>query len=205
MSHHKAVLAETFKQWLPLGITIFLMTGLAYGLTQQNYRMTANDPQIQIAEDVATAINNGSAAPDAIVSTAPTTDISASLSAFVAIYSATGTPIGSSVALDGKLPTVPSFILDYAKTHGEFRETWEPKPGVRIAAVVTKFNGPQSGYVLAGRSLREVEIREQKTFIISVIAGLLMWILSFLVMWWNTKSLPHHHHEHEPVAEEPKA
>lgn len=206
MTHHKAVLTETFKHWLPLGITIFLMTGLVYGLTQQNYRMTANDPQIQIAQDVATAINNGSAAPDAIVSPTPTTDIASSLSAFVAIYSATGTPIGSSVSLNGKLPTLPQGIFDNLKTKDQYRFTWQPESNVRIAAVISKYAGPASGYILAGRSIKEIEIREHNALIISGIAGLLMWILSFLTMWWFTKDMPHHKH-HEPAAavEEPKA
>src|SRR5580698_671314 len=125
MTHHKAVLAETFKTWLPLAVTIIILTGLVAVAVQQNYRQSANDPQIQIAEDVSTAINNGSATPDAIVSPTPTTDIASSLSAFVTVFSATGTPIGSSVSLNGKLPTLPSGVFDYVKLHGEDRFTWQ--------------------------------------------------------------------------------
>ncbi len=41
--------------------------------------------------------------------------------------------------------------------------TWEPQSGVRIAAVVDSFNSAtQSGYVLAGRNMREVETRIEK-------------------------------------------
>jgi hypothetical protein len=43
---------------------------------------------------------------------------------------------------------------------GETRFTWQPAPGVRAAAVLTGYRGPASGYVLAGRSLRETEMLE---------------------------------------------
>jgi hypothetical protein len=42
---------------------------------------------------------------------------------------------------------------------GENRVTWQPEPGVRIAAVVASYSGTQSGFVMAGRSLRETERR----------------------------------------------
>ncbi len=202
MTNNKAVLTETTKNWLPLAVTIVIFTGLILVAVQQNYRNSANDPQIQIAEDVATAINNGSAAPDAIVSPTPTTDMAASLSSFVTIYSATGTPIGSSVSLDGKLPTLPSGIFDNVKTHGQDRFTWEPQKDLRIATVVTKYTtGSDSGFVLAGRSLRDIETRESQLSLMSLIAGLAALILSFGLSWWNTKKLPHHQHHKE---EEPK-
>lgn len=198
MTHHKAVLAETFKTWLPLAVTIVILTGLVSVTVQQNYRMSANDPQIQIAEDVATAINNGSATPDAIVSPTPTTDIASSLSAFVTVFSATGTPVGSSVSLNGKLPTLPAGVFSYVKQHGEDRFTWQPQPGLRVAAVVTQYSGPSSGYILAGRSLRDIEVRESQLTIMSLVAGLLALVLTFLFYWWNTKKLPHHqHHNNE--------
>ncbi len=198
--HHRAVLAETTKNWLPLAVTIIIFTGLVMVAVQQSYRSSANDPQIQIAEDVATAINNGSAAPDAIVSASPTTEMAASLSAFVTIFSATGTPIGSSVAIDGKLPTLPSGVFDYVKTNGEDRFTWEPQKDLRIAAVVTKYSGPDSGFVLAGRSLRDIETRENQVSLMSLIAGLAALIITFGLSWWNTKKLPHHqHHKEEDI------
>jgi hypothetical protein len=50
--------------------------------------------------------------------------------------------------------------LEYVRSHGEDRVSWQPEPGVRIAAVIIRYQGAQSGFVLAGRSLREVEVRE---------------------------------------------
>jgi hypothetical protein len=37
--------------------------------------------------------------------------------------------------------------------------TWQPEPSVRIASVVVAYGGAQPGFVLAGRSLRESEVR----------------------------------------------
>ena len=46
--------------------------------------------------------------------------------------------------------------------NGEDRVTWQPQGNVRIALVVTKVTGVQSGFIAAGRSLREVEKREDQ-------------------------------------------
>ena len=47
--------------WLPLGLVTLILCGLVNLAVQQNYRMSANDPQIQIAEDVADAVSQGKA------------------------------------------------------------------------------------------------------------------------------------------------
>lgn len=201
---HQSVMYRTFKTWLPLAIAILLMAGLVDAAVQQNYRQSANDPQIQLTDDIAAAITSGAAAPDAIVQPNPTQDIASSLSTFVAIYSATGTPIGSSVVMDGKMPSMPSGVFDFAKMHGSDRFTWEPKKGLRIAAVVKPFSGPASGYVMAGRNLREIEVREHNLLLMCLIAGLVAWLLSFLAIWmmlWMETKPMHEHggmpHEHE--------
>lgn len=178
---------KTFIAWLPLGAVIVIFSGLVYAAVQQSYRMSANDPQIQVAEDVALAVSNGQAPPDSIVPTQPSADMAKSLSTFLAIYSATGTPIGSSVALDGKLPIPPAGMFDYVRQHGEFKETWEPKPGLRIAAVMVPYNGLQSGFILVGRSLREVEIREANLEKMAAAAGVAAVLITFLLMLYFSK------------------
>lgn len=145
MTTDQNVWRKAFISWLPLGIVIVFFSGLVYVAVQQNYRSAANDPQIQVAEDVAFAVSHGQAPPDQIVPAAPTADIAQSLSTFLAIYSATGTPIGASVALDGKLPVPPSGVFDAVKQHGDDRFTWQPKPGLRFAAVMTQYSGPALG------------------------------------------------------------
>ena len=177
---NKNVWLDALKQWLPLGVAIIIFSGLVYVAVQQNYRMAANDPQIQIARDISTAISQGTPA-DGIVPASPTVSITASLSPFVTIYNATNTPIGSSVSLNGKLPTLPPGVFDKVKAKGESDFTWQPQPGVRIAAVVTRYSsGPDSGYILAGRSLKEVEIRENNLTKMTAVATALALLLSYL-------------------------
>lgn len=175
---------SAFESWLPLALVTVIMTGLFYVGTQQSYRQSANDPQIQIAQDVAAALTTGQASPEAVVPPTPTTEIIPSLSTFVAIYSATGTPIGSSAALDGKLPVLPAGVFSFAQKFGENRFTWQPKANTRFAAVVVYFSGKSSGYVMAARSLREVELREKQSVILAGTAGMVALILSYGIIYY---------------------
>ena len=62
--------------------------------------------------------------------------------------------------LDGRNPPLPRGVLDYTRAAGEDRITWQPKPGIRNAIVVVRSGGASPGFAMAGRSLREVEVRE---------------------------------------------
>ncbi len=192
---------RVFMKWLPLAIVTIVLAGTVYVAIQQNYRMSANDPQIQVAEDVAEAITSGTAAPDSIVPAAPTADMTKSLSTFLIIYSASGTPVGGSVALDGKIPTPPAGVFDNVKKHGQERLTWQPKAGVRMATVIVSFAGPESGYVLVGRSLEEVEARIMQLGLLVGLGTLVALILSFLAMFFMAGAghghAHEHHHDHE--------
>jgi len=190
---HKNPWLKAFYKWLPFAAIIIIFSLAIYATVQQNYRTSANDPQIQIAEDIAAAIAKGNTPPDSIVPPNPTQELSPSLATFVTMYSATGTPIGSSAALNGKLPTLPSGVFDIARKNGQDRFTWQPQNGVRIAAVVTSYNGPVSGYVLAGRSLREVEIREKQLTILTGVAGLVALVLVYLVLLVMAMFFKRHH------------
>ena len=67
---------------------------------------------------------------------------------------------------------MPSGVFDYTRQNKEDRVSWQPETGVRIAAVVVAYGGAQPGFVLAGRSLREVEARESQIEQITGIAWL---------------------------------
>jgi hypothetical protein len=175
----KKVLSATFVAWLPLAITIVIFSGLAYVVVQQNYRQSANDPQIQIAEDLATAIAQGQPA-DQIVPAQGTTELANTLSPFVMIYSASSTLVGSSALLGGKNPSFPTSVFDSVRTHGQWRQTWQPAPGVREAVVVEPFSGTSSGFLVVGRSLKEIEIRENQTERLAGLAGILALVLTFI-------------------------
>lgn len=146
------------KYWLLNAIIICGLCFIIYAVVQQDMRQGANDPQIQMAEDAAAQLASGQQAQTVVP--AQTVDIATSLAPYLIIFDDTGKPIASSAQLNGQTPTIPSGIFDYVRQNGEDRITWQPQPGVRSAIVVTQFKGTHSGFVVAGRSLREVEIRE---------------------------------------------
>jgi hypothetical protein len=168
------------RYWLPLAAMVTLLSGLIYLEVQQSLRWGANDPQIQMGEDAATAL----AAGGALESVLPATqvEISSSLAPFMVIYNAKGVPLASSARLHGATPTLPPGIFDYTLQKGEDRVTWQPEPGVRIAAVVVAYGGAQPGFVLAGRSLREVEIRASQAEQITGIVWLVTIFVSLIVV-----------------------
>ena len=145
-----------------------------YTIPQQVLRQGANDPQIQLAGDLATRLEQGIAPTEAVPAGA--VDIARSLSPFVIAYDDHGRPLASQAQLDGKTPAPPNGVFNHVRQYGEERVSWQPilgsVRGVRIAAVIERVNGPQPGFVLAGRNMREVESREQQ---VSKMAGL-TWI-----------------------------
>ena len=169
---------KIISRFVPVAAVLVGLCGLVYIVTQQAYRMSANDPQIQLAEDAARGAAEGKS-PYALVPNEQV-DIATSLAPFVMILDDDKTPQASSARLNNVTPTIPPGVLDYAKEHGESRITWEPTDGVRAALVVVHFKGNKSGYVVAGRSLREVEKREsQLTFLVGTALFSLL-VLSFV-------------------------
>lgn len=167
------------KIWIPLVLILTAVCALIYATGQQLYRQNANDPQIQLSEDIASSLSKGDK-PESFISNAFKIDISKSLAVFAIIYDNNLNEVISNASLDGKTPVLPKGVLSFAKEHRQNRITWQPKEGVRIAAIVTRFDGnTNKGYVLVGRSLREIEKRENQlllriglTWIIIVSAAL---------------------------------
>ena len=164
-SRYNKDMFSVIRTWIPFAIVITLMCGLVYGSVQQAFRQGTNDPQIQMSEDIARQLDSGEDAIDAITSFTPPVNIALSLAPYVIIYNDVGEPISSTGMLDGKMPQVPRGVLEYARAHGQDRLTWQPKPDVRSAIVVTRVAGRNAGFVLVGRSLREVEHREDQLFL----------------------------------------
>ena len=164
-------LKTIFKVWLPFAVMVTAFSMLVYATVQQVYRQDANDPQIQMANDAADALNSGSS----VESVVPQEKVffAKSLAPFYVIYNLDGKPVAGSGILDGNLPEIPKGVLDNAKQIGENRRTWQPNDNVRIAAVIVPY---KDGFVLAGRNLREVEAREAQ---VSGFAGT-TWILAMI-------------------------
>ncbi len=150
-------------------VTVFI--GLTYVSVQQSLRQSANDPQIQLSEDASVFLKNGAQAAN-LLANLPRVDIRTSLATFLIAYDANGKVLGTSGQLDGQVPELPKGVLEYTQKNTQDRVTWEPKAGVRVAAVVNYFSGNNSGFILAGRSLREVEKRVSKLGLYCIAAWL---------------------------------
>jgi hypothetical protein len=170
-------LKTIFKVWLTFAVVITAFCMLAYTTVQQALRNGLNDPQIQMAEDAAFALDNG-AAVDSLVIGAKV-EMSRSLAPFIVIYDNNGKPTAGSGLLDGQLPEFPKGSLDYAKQNGQNRVSWQPNDNVRVAAVVMPY---KDGFVMAGRNMREVEQRESQTEMFAGMTWILAMIAAFVVI-----------------------
>ena len=179
---------SALKTWIPFAVSVTLICGIIYGTVQQSYRQGANDPQYQMAGDAAAAIEHG-ADPKSIVPAA-SLDLSQTLSPFLIIYDDKGVPAASGALLDGKIPSPPPGVFDYAREKGENVLTWQPRAGIRQAIVVRKLTGAMQGFVLSGRSLFKVEEREQ-LLVRQILFG---WTISlgllFALLWMLKKIIP---------------
>ena len=145
--------------WLPFAVGITVVCGLVYVAVQQDLRLSANDPQIQLAEDAAAALEAG-AAPASVVPTA-TVDVAGSLAPVVMVFDAQGALLAGSARLAGSPPALPPGVLTAVAASGEERLSWQPTAGVRLAAVIVPVSGSSgpAAFVLAARNMREVERR----------------------------------------------
>ncbi len=177
------IFLNTLRAWLPLAAAISLLSGLIYVTVQQTYRTGADDPQVQMAEDAARLLAAGQPADSLLPG--GQVEISQSLAPYLILFDNNGNPTASNARLHGQIPDVPPGVLDYARQHGENRVTWQPEPGVRCATVIVSVSGQQAGFVLAGRSLREVEVREGRLtqtvalgWFVTLLATLILVVLS---------------------------
>ncbi len=163
---HLSMLRDTYSRpalVFNAQVLVGLSTGLAlalYAIPQQVLRQGANDPQIALATDLVAQLEQG--AVPALAGQSGRVDMARSLSPFVIVFDDQGQPVASQAQLDGQTPTLPRGVFNYVRQHGEERISWQPRPGVRIAAVVQRVSGAHSGFVLAGRNMREVEAREEQ-------------------------------------------
>jgi hypothetical protein len=149
------ILLRAFAIWLPVTVAATIVILAVFVAAQQNLRIGANDPQIQIVEDAAAQLDAG-ATPASILPPAHV-DMARSLAPFVIVFDRQGRPIASSASMNGETPVPPTGVFTSVPAGGRNDVTWQPAAGVREAAVVVAY---RDGFVLAGRSLRVVEERE---------------------------------------------
>lgn len=135
-------------------LTIIFATIYVQGL--QSLRLSADDPQIQMAEDTVLKLDNG-VSPKSLLG--GKVDIANSLAPFIIIYDKTGKVVAGNGYVDNIIPAVPTGVLTSATPGRDNKVTWQPQSNIRIASVTS---AAQNYYVLSGRSLKEVEVREDR-------------------------------------------
>ncbi len=166
----KGDLSGVFTTSLVIFGLLSFTAGMVYITGQQILRQSANDPQIQMSEDTASALAAGVNIQDVLP--AGTVAMQTSLASYLMIFDDTGHLLSASTQLDGAAPVVPDGVFNDVRQKGKQRFSWQPASGVRSAAVITHFSGSASGFVLAGRSLREVEKREDQLFQLTILGWL---------------------------------
>jgi len=153
MVNVKKITRQSVRLWL-LSVTIgggLLLFG--YVGMQQSLRMGLNDPQLQIAQDIASKLNQeatvGSVIPPTFV------DESHSLASFVTIVDNNANVLASSGKIADRVPLPPTSSFPDSQKRGNNWFTWQ-HDGVRDAAVIVPY-GNHTGYVLVARSMSQVE------------------------------------------------
>ena len=180
-----SLIVRILISWMPLAAAITIICALIYASVQQQYRQSLNDPQIQMAEDAAFDIDHRSTSWESIVPQGHQIPVG-SLTPWIAITDREGhiltdyddsgdtslehiTAVATTLATEGGpvgYLDIPKGVLDYARSKGQNRLTWQPDQlqqdfleyTVREAIVVVPLK--DGGYVIAGRNMREVEERE---------------------------------------------
>lgn len=166
---HSYFVRVTFG-FLPIAIAVGVLAGFFYIAVGQSYRQGANDPQVQMAHAAAQALSSGKAPAEVLPQGTPVA-IESNPAPYIILYDRTGTPIAGSGSLHGSAPVLPIGVLSAAQEEGENRLTWQPEDGVRQAIVVVPYASKTTGgYVMAGRSLLEVEKREADLTLMALIA-----------------------------------
>lgn len=171
--------------WIPIAIAVTGVAAMVFVSVQQVYRQSLNDPQVQIAEDVALQIENG-AKPATVLASTTKINIASSLRTYTAVYDKDFNALVWTGELDGKPPSPPLGVFSEAKGPGgtgpgENRVTWQPNDDVRSAIVVVHVL-KTDGYVLSGRNMREAEDRiwDTQFFVF------LMWIFTLATTLFAT-------------------
>lgn len=178
----KNLFVRTVLGWLPFALVGTVLLGFVFMSIQQVYRAGANDPQIQIAEDVAGKLSAGADMRDVIP--AGTVAIELSSASYVIVYNSVGFAVGGNGSLHGNVPVLPEGVLEVARQNGEHRLTWQPEEGIRQATVIVPYKSDSSaGFVMVGRSLQEVEQRITDLMLMTGLALVILLIGAFATVF----------------------
>jgi hypothetical protein len=181
----KRMLARPKVQlWLAISGAATLVLIGAYAMVQQSTRLGANDlPTVQ-AQTIEQSLGQGAAPEEAVAD--KSIDLgSGALAPFTIITDDSYHVLAASAVLNGKTPLPPAGVFKYTKAHKNDNITWQPQPGVRIAAHVTTFSTPTSdGFIITGQSLAPFEDRVSTFTAIAVLSwvGMMAWTTFVLLL-----------------------
>lgn len=185
LSKIKIVLKNSFLNWIQTAFVLTLVFGFIYVMMQQHLRQSANEPLVQMAEDSAYLLAQGKFPPD--INPSQTIEISHSLSPYLMFFDNNGRMQFSNATLFGANPVLPKGIFNYTAFAKQNRVTWQPLEGVRQAIVVVAYtNGDKLGFVVSGRSLREVERQVDNLGILTLFGwsfSLVIVFITRLLLW----------------------
>jgi hypothetical protein len=155
MVRRQIIAHPIFSYTLVLAL-ILTLWGFPAAMTLQGaLRGAADQPQIQMAQNYASEIASGQRIADQLP--AGHLDLATSLEPFTILYDVDGRPLQSSGYLDEAIPSPPAGVFAYLRGHATDRFTWQPRPGLRIAAVAQRVDGAHPGFLLVGRSMTLVQ------------------------------------------------
>src|SRR6266702_6335020 len=108
---------------MPLTLALVGVVVFVYVAMQQNYRLNANDPQIQYAADIAAEMSAGSLPEDAVDTHGTKVDPSVSLAPFVTVVDSNGTVAASNMGMNGSVAVPPKGVLAAASIAHQNRST----------------------------------------------------------------------------------
>lgn len=182
---------KVFLMWIPFVLILSFFSFVVYIVVGQSVRSAANDTQAEVIEHVLREVY---ADPhlDLTRLLGPVIDIKENLAPFVIVFNNGGVPVASSAVLNGGTPVPPAGVFKYLLKHDDHRFTWQPEKGVRIAVVMRKLEGEPYGFILAGRSLREVERRKGEMGFLVVLSFVVGLGATFIYSYIVSRKVTHH-------------
>jgi hypothetical protein len=169
----RLLVRRTVAVYFPLAFGLTIAAVIAWAIAQSSTRTAGNNPQAQIASDAARRLDAGIS--PTVIAGGRTIDLARSLAAHISVYDRRGRLLASTARLDAAVPVPPKGVLAAAQRQRSNDVTWEPEPGVRVAAVVIRWRG---GTVLVGRSLAPIAQREVD--LAKVVAA--VWLIALVVV-----------------------
>jgi hypothetical protein len=172
------------RRWWVTGALLITVVAflawLSYGLSLRN---GADRQPLRSAARAAGQLASG-APPGSVLP--PTINMASDPAPFVIVFDARHHILASSGHLGGRTPALPAGVLAWVAAHGQDRITWQPRPGLREAAVIEPYAGLHPGFVLAAQSLQGVS-GQQRTLTWSIA---MIWLAAVAISFLIARLLP---------------